>query len=355
MTTVATPRLISWLDRSYRLLLLCYPATFRRAYASEMAQTFRTACRETLMSEGYAALLRVSGWTLSDLVVTSCREHFQTFLSRCKRLLGNAVAGEDALAWTAPLRLQVAQETDIGCVRKVNEDTFITVLPENAMLRKQKGALFVVADGMGGHSRGERASHLAVDTVREIYYQSQDEEISATLVRAFQQANERIYAENQASLTATADKQKRDMGTTCIAAVLLEKTLVVANVGDSRAYVIDSGQLRQISRDHSVVAEMVRAGEITAEEARTHEKRNIIYRSLGTSASVDIDVFEEEVAGGNALLLCTDGLTNLVPEQEVLRIIEAYEPQASVQQLISSARQAGGSDNITAIVVRVDL
>ncbi len=356
MASVSTPRQVALADRCYRLLLLTYPANFRRAYAAEMASTFRACCREALREEGSWGLVCLCGSTIYDLITTSIKEHLQTLLSRLKHMLGNQTplvspASLDVMLLTAPLRLQVAQHTDIGCKRTANEDNLITVLPEDPQILQDKGALFVVADGMGGHAQGDRASELAVNTVREIYYQAENEERAASLTHAIKQANALIYQENLAR-SNTADPQA-GMGTTCIAAVLQEKTLTVANVGDSRIYVIHESQIRQISRDHSLVADMVRAGLITPEQANHHEQRNVIYRSLGTQAEVEIDVFEETVAEGDALILCTDGLCGLVKDEEMLQIVETYQPEESVQQLIARANAAGGPDNITAIVVRV--
>ena len=184
------------------------------------------------------------------------------------------------------------------------------------------------------------------------YYESKQTNLPATLVTALQDANLLIFTENVIS-SQDADG-KRAMGTTCLAAVLHEQNLLVANVGDSRAYIIHAGGMRQVSQDHSLVAQMVRNGEITAAEARVHAQRNIIYRSLGYAPEVEVDLFVEPVERGDAVLLCTDGLSGLVDDAEVLRIVEAYGPDESVQQLIAAANAAGGPDNITAIVVRVD-
>jgi serine/threonine protein phosphatase PrpC len=297
MAPLSTPRQLALADRCYRLLLLIYPSTFRRVYAAEMASTFRACWRETLSTEGSRGLLRLYASTLSDLIATTLKEHCLLLLSRLKRLAGRsslalAPAGLDALL-TAPLHLQIAQHTDIGCKRSTNEDNLITVLPDDPQMLQEKGALFVVADGMGGHNHGERASELAVTTVREAYYRDSHEEIAPSLVAAIAQANTIIYQENAAQ-PGDVDDQK-GMGTTCIAAVLQEKRLVVANVGDSRVYVIHGGQIRQVSQDHSMVADMVRTGLLTEEQARNHEQRNVIYRSLGVKAEVEIDTFEESV------------------------------------------------------------
>lgn len=352
MATLSVPRRIMLAERVYRLSLLSYPAKFRRAYGSEMTQTFRDASCAALREEGNQGLLRLYGHVLYDLLTTSCKEHLTSFWLRLKQFMGGqSAAGLDALFLTAPLRLQIAQDTDTGRVRSINEDNLLTVLPENPDILKNKGALFVVADGMGGHTRGSRASQLAVDMVRESYYQNESPDRAAALVQAVQQASAFIYAESLKD-SAQADT-KSMMGTTCIAAVFQEHTLMVANVGDSRAYVVHEGQMRQVSRDHSLVADMVLAGQITAEEARHHEKRNVIYRSLGTQQEIEVDIFVEAVVERDILLLCTDGLSGLLREEEILQVVETYEPQESVQQLIARANAAGGPDNITAIVVRV--
>ena len=352
MASLRTPRQVVLADRCYRLLLLTYPAHFRRVFGYEMAQTFRASCREALCEEGNLGLLRVCGLTLSDLILTSLKEHCQAFFLRLKYLLGTmSPVGLDALALAAPLRLQVAQQTDIGCKRSTNEDNLLAVLPEDPQIFKDRGALFVVADGLGGHKRGERASELAVTTVREVYYRDAQEDSAASLVHAIKQANSLIYAENL-SRSSTIDDEN-GMGTTCIAAVLQGQTLTVANVGDSRVYVIHAGQIRQVSRDHSLVADMVLEGTLTPEQAKTHEKRNVIYRSLGAQAEVEVDVFVERVEEGDRILLCTDGLSGLVDDEEILRIVETSQPEESVQQLIARANAAGGPDNITAIVVHV--
>lgn len=347
MTSHSAPRQLVLADRLYRLLLLTYPLDFRRAYAHEMAQTFRACCGETLRIGGTPGLFRLCGFTLYDLVTTACREHLYSLHLRLKRFL--SPSPPDTLALAAPWCLQVAQHTDIGCTRRINEDNLLTVLPEDPHILQQKGALFVVADGMGGHSHGDRASELAVNTVRELYYQQEQENAGDALARAMRQANTRIYNENLARHTTP----QNGMGTTCIAAVLQKQTLTVANVGDSRVYTIHANQIRQVSHDHSLVADMVRAGLLTPEQASRHEKRNVIYRSLGCNREVEVDVFEEEVSEGDTLLLCTDGLCGLVSDEEILHIIEAYPTEESVQQLIARARSAGGPDNITAIVVRV--
>lgn len=353
MATFSLPRVVALTDRCYRLLLLAYPAEFRRAYGREMSQTFRAGCRECLHEEGGWGLARFCGLAFFDLVTTSFKEQMKSLLLRLKHLTGKAslAAGLEPALLTAPLRLQVAQHTDVGCRRSVNEDNLLTVLPEDPQIFKSKGALFVVADGMGGHTHGDRASELAVNAVREAYYQHDDSNVASSLAWAIKHANALVYGENVARSDAL--DVKAGMGTTCIAAVLQGQALTVGNVGDSRVYVVHRGQIRQISQDHSLVARLVREGVITAEQANHHAQRNVIYRSLGTQPEVEVDLFEEHVEEGDTLILCTDGLTGLVGDEEILRIVESFEPQESVRQLIARANAAGGPDNITAVVVLV--
>jgi serine/threonine protein phosphatase PrpC len=317
-------------------------------------QTFRESRREVLRAGGTLALGGFWGTIMSDLVSSAAREHAQNIWQRWQQLRGQQEQILAPAQIAAPvLSLQVAQHTDVGCKRSNNEDNLVTVLPDDPQLFQTRGALFVVADGMGGHLHGEMASELAVETVRKAYYQSQDEDVAISLQHAIRLANKIIYGEN-VLLQVDMESSRVGMGTTCIAAVLQGNTLTVANVGDSRAYVVHNGQMHQISQDHSIVAEMVRAGLITAEQARSHARRNQIYRCLGSEPEVEVDVFTETVVEGDVVMLCTDGLTGAVDETEILRIVEVYQPEASVQQLIACANEAGGPDNITAIVVHVE-
>ncbi len=246
--------------------------------------------------------------------------------------------------------LVFAQRTDTGLQRQSNEDSVLSVLPEDQRVMENKGALFVVADGLGGHASGEMASQLAVNTMREVYYQQESASTATSLRLAMEQANTRIYEKNLAESPGL--EQEKLMGTTCVAAVVRGDTLYVANVGDSRAYIVRGGQARQISLDHSVVARQVREGLLTKEQAIDHPERNKIYRCLGIHDVVEVDIFSEKLQTGDLLLLCTDGLSE-VAEDEVMGIVQQYEPQESVQHLIQRANALGGRDNITAIVARI--
>lgn len=330
--------------RLYSVLLYVYPKSFRQKYGREMALTFRDCCREALEQCGGWGLIRWWSFILSDLVMTASLEHLKAVIAQCKRLLG---LEREYTMLDNLLRLDIALQTDVGRKRPHNEDSMVSVVPEDPEILSKKGALFVVADGMGGHEKGEVASDMAVKIVNAAYYEDEDEDIASSLSRAVKQANRMIHHLSM--------EEESGMGTTCIASVLLGDTVFIANVGDSRAYIIRNGQVRQVSQDHSWVAEQVRAGILTREQARTHERRNVIYRSLGCSADVEVDIFTEPVQHGDVLVLCTDGLSEVIDEEELCAIVEQYESQESVARLIEQANERGGPDNITAIVARVSL
>jgi serine/threonine protein phosphatase PrpC len=332
--------------RIYRLLLYCYPAQFRRMYAREMARTFRDSYREATQHQGKRGALRLWGIVLYDLGVSLFIEHLSAF----KELL-NPIEERHGKNYMSAMNIIFAQRTDIGLKRQFNEDSVISILPEDQQVVESKGVLFVVADGMGGHTRGEVASQLAVNTIRDVYYQQQSDDLAASLRLAMERANARIYSENLSKSPNLEPDQM--MGTTCVAAVVQRDTLYVANAGDSRAYIVRDGQAHQVSLDHSVVAQQLREGLITNEQAKDHPDRNKIYRCLGVHDVIEVDTFSEKVQAGDLLLLCTDGLSELVPEEEVVSIVQQYEPQESVQRLIERANEMGGRDNITAAVARV--
>ncbi|MBX5459237.1 MAG: Stp1/IreP family PP2C-type Ser/Thr phosphatase [Thermogemmatispora sp.] len=246
------------------------------------------------------------------------------------------------------LRLDVAQLTDVGRKREHNEDNMAYVIPKDPQVMATKGSLFIVADGMGGHAAGEVASEIAVDTVSTAYYQDDSDEVPVALVRAIKRANAAIHQR------AAENMLRNGMGTTCVAAVLRGNMAYIANVGDSRAYLIRGKTVKQISQDHSWVAEQVRAGLLTEDQARTHAQRNVITRSLGTQPDVEIDIFTEPLQEGDSLVLCTDGLSGLITEDELQEIVNRFVPQESVYHLVERANENGGPDNITAIVIRVN-
>ena len=335
-------------ERLYHLMLLAYPRRFREEYANEMFLAFRDAYGETSRQQGTLGVLSLWYDFFCDYIKTVCIEHIQSWMQRGKSNF--ALAREGQLAMTKQFNLVVAQRTDIGRKRSNNEDNLASYVPGVNDALQARGALFVVSDGMGGHSHGEIASELAVQKVKEYYYQDLQNDIPTALQEAIKQANVVIYEANEAERTPGTNDLV--MGATCVAAVLHNQTLYAANVGDSRVYVLHEGDLRQLTRDHSLVAQLVEQGEITPAEARTHEKRNQIYRALGLP-DVEIDIFTEPVQEGDTLILCTDGLSAVIEDKDLHDIVAQYDPEESVQHLIARANEAGGPDNVTAIVVRV--
>jgi serine/threonine protein phosphatase PrpC len=250
-------------------------------------------------------------------------------------------------ALSKQLRLDVAQLTDVGRKRPHNEDNMAYVIPKDPQVMARKGALFIVADGMGGHAAGEVASEIAVDTVSKVYYQDDSDDAAVSLLHAIKRANALIHQR------AAENMMRSGMGTTCVAAVFRGGTAYIANVGDSRSYLVRRGVIKQVSQDHSWVEEQVRAGLLTREQARSHAQRNVITRCLGTQPDVEIDVFSERLEEGDSMFLCSDGLSGLVSDEELGQIVDQYLPQESVYHLVERANENGGSDNITAVVVRV--
>ena len=225
--------------------------------------------------------------------------------------------------------------TDIGCVREQNEDSLIVQPP-----------LFVVADGMGGHAAGEVASEIAVNTISECAPEHADAE---ELGKAVEQANRDIIN------AALAGEGREGMGTTCTAAMLEHNRLVIAQVGDSRAYLLHGGKLTQLTRDHSLMANMIEAGQITPEEARVHPNRSVITRALGNDPDTIPDLYEINVEEGDRLLLCSDGLSSMIEDSEIETIMNRQaDPQRCASALVNEAIAAGGLDNVTVVIANAE-
>ena len=240
----------------------------------------------------------------------------------------------------------VGMLSDVGCVRELNEDSGTYVQPDDPELLRKKGVLIVVADGMGGHSAGEVASGLAVDVITRAYYEDGGDPRSA-LERAFHEANDAIYR------AAEKDASRNGMGTTCTALVLQNGTAISAHVGDSRLYLVREGSIYLMTEDHSAVMEMVKAGLITLEQARHHPEKNVILRAMGSHAEVEVTTWQEPfpVRAGDRFLLCSDGLYDLVEDDEIKRIVMLSAPLAACENLIALAKERGGHDNITVGIV----
>lgn len=247
------------------------------------------------------------------------------------------------------MKLEAASLSHIGQVRQRNEDAIGFFLPRERAVLEAKGALFVVADGMGGHRGGEIASQLAVDTVIASYYASPGNGPPTALAQAFKDANTVIVERSR------SDVSLYGMGTTCTALVLRADEAFVAHVGDSRAYMLRDKNLSRLTEDHSLVWEMVRQGILTDEDARTHPRRNVITRSIGTHEALSVDTLPDPLPlrDGDVFLLCSDGLTCLVTERDLEAILDANPPRAACEALVDLANENGGKDNVTVLVVKV--
>lgn len=238
-------------------------------------------------------------------------------------------------------------KTDLGRIRENNEDKFDFYEPEDPTLLAARGCLFAVADGMGGHAAGQIASELALKNLVQCYYDSPTDDIPTSLLEALSSANEVVH---NVSLMVP---ERNGMGTTITAAVVAEDRVYVGQVGDSRAYLVRDGEIRQVTFDHSWVAEQVRFGILTPEEAEASPLRNVITRAIGTQSYVEPDVFIEEVHVGDVWVLCSDGLTGHVQDDEIRLIASSQPPTEAARQLIELANSRGGRDNITVFVFSI--
>lgn len=245
------------------------------------------------------------------------------------------------------MNIDSAYLTDTGRKRSHNEDAVAAWEPDDAAELARSGCLYVVADGVGGAAAGEVASRYAADKVCYAYFAGEDPDPEARLVAAVAQAGNDIYSHNQ------AHPERREMGTTAVAAVIRDDGLMVANVGDSRAYLLRAGTIEQLTTDHNVVARMRAQGEITDDEAAVHPWRNRLTRCLGTEPDVSVDTFERQLQPGDLVVLCSDGLTRHVHEDEIARIAGEGKPARAASRLVHLANDRGGEDNITVIVLSV--
>ena len=239
--------------------------------------------------------------------------------------------------------------TDVGRVRSINQDSFHLINDKN---------ISIVADGMGGHAAGDQASKIAVKTITEILtaydFDNEDGEESMSieeLVRyALQEANEQIL------LASLSNQHLQGMGTTAIVAVERDGKLYVGHIGDSRTYLVRNEKISQITEDHSVVQQLVKAGAISEEEAEVHPYKNVITRCLGMQANVEPDTLEMTLESGDRFIMCSDGLSNMVSDKEIQDFINDPEltPEETCQKLIDLANENGGTDNITAVLLYND-
>ena len=238
--------------------------------------------------------------------------------------------------------MKTFSKTDIGLVREVNQDfVFVSDAPVGNLPN-----LLVVADGMGGHKAGEYASRLAVEVLKDTLAVCTPDEPEVMIRKAISTANQRLLE------TAKEDIRLNGMGTTLVVATVIEQTLYFANVGDSRLYLLND-KIKQLSKDHSLVQEMVRLGGINEEDAKYHPDKNIITRAIGAKDDIEIDFFEYRLKKDDTILMCTDGLCNMVEDEEILHIVRSSRDVVeAVEQLIERAKSNGGSDNIGVIVAQ---
>lgn len=241
-------------------------------------------------------------------------------------------------------------KTDVGRVRDHNEDYFTSCEPTQADEAFQNGWCYVLADGAGGMDAGEIASEHATERMRFHYLADKGErDWGKRLVKAMKAANADLRR-----LMVEQNDGKSRMATTMVAVVIDGDQVTFANVGDSRGYHYRDGVIKQITKDHSLVAKLVEEGAITAEEAENHPRRNVILGSLGSEDEVDVDIFKVQGEPGDIVLLCSDGLTNYVREKELAEVIEGNSLEDAPSVLISLANARGGGDNISVVLIRIN-
>ncbi len=258
----------------------------------------------------------------------------------------------------ARLRLRSAGHTDVGRKRKSNEDSFAIAPDHN---------LFIVADGMGGHAAGEVASRLAVESI-ERHISGSDPRREPTIPASFRSGpagdaalsvparrvlNAVRLANQEIVRSVKKHREMRGMGTTVVIAYVDGARAVIGSVGDSRAYLVRDDALRQLTSDHTFVNEQVRAGALSTSEARKHPARNILTRAVGSQEDVEVDLVEQDLKAGDTLLLCSDGLTTMVEDDDILKTIRAHpgHPDSACRALVDLANEHGGDDNVTVVLV----
>lgn len=240
----------------------------------------------------------------------------------------------------------ISYNTDVGRVRRENQDSvYAKQIDDNS-------ALLIVADGMGGHNGGKRASSSAIENIAQNILEGykpslSDEEAEELLRLSISSANQSIYDD------AFVNSELRGMGTTAVVALINDDTLFTANVGDSRLYLYSNGTLSQITTDHSYVESLVLRGIISKDEAKTHPQKNIITRAVGSDEIVDIDIFKNSLLKDDVILMCTDGLHGFVSEEDIIRVLNGNIDEAA-KELVSMANDNGGRDNISVITVKIN-
>jgi len=245
--------------------------------------------------------------------------------------------------------IEAASLTDVGLQRTNNEDSYLYWEPDSESDFQRKGRLAVVADGMGGYEGGQEASHLAVETVRDLYDRNFNGDPRETLVTALRNAHVAIQA------YAMEHPEFHGMGTTCTALAIVDHRLYFAHVGDSRLYLIRGGAISRLTRDHSYVGRLVESGIVRSEDAESHPQRHILTAALGSGLEVTPHVPESPIPllEGDLLLLCSDGLWSLVNDHDLAMVAQTNPPAEACRKLVQMAIERGGPDNITVQLLRV--
>lgn len=237
--------------------------------------------------------------------------------------------------------MKVSSATSVGRIRPSNEDSYFVSPPESSDM-----VLAVVADGMGGHNAGEIASGKAVSILKKNVQEGNGENPRDILIRAVEKANREIYE------MSIKESKFSGMGTTITACIADDNRVTAAQVGDSRLYLIREGKITQITKDHSLVEMLLENGRITEEEAKHHPQKNVITRAVGTEKNVEVDMYEFTAKAGDVILLCSDGLVNMVENEEILSVIISRDAlDSAADKLVDAAEIAGGTDNITVVLI----
>ncbi len=265
-----------------------------------------------------------------------------------------AAAAQQPAVWQG-IGFITGKKTDIGRQREQNQDSIYTF---ESFLESSVGqdpfGIFVVADGMGGYQKGDIASNLAARTaaeyvIRHIYLPYLSEEHSAAQIPLTEALQNAVHLANDAVVQQTPEG-----GTTLTMAVVMGRQAYLAHVGDSRAYLYHQGKLQQITQDHSLVARLVELGQATAKEAQSHPQRNVLYRAVGQTESLEVETYLQPIPANGYLLLCSDGLWGMITDDEMTSILnEAVSPQQAAESLIDTANANGGDDNISVILVGI--
>ena len=339
---------LHWLTRANMLIA---PSGSVRLFDVEVAECFENGTEVTLSGRqpallSLATLLRRYADVQADDLLSFLYEVENS--ESCDPVqLGRDLERRHEL-WSATVYpALIGGMTDVGLTRQLNEDNL------GWKRLSDRASLFVVADGMGGHDCGELASMLAVKTICDVALEHEatgpqgDDALESMFDESFQKANNTIKDQ--------ADAKGTDMGTTMVSLLVVDQnTGFMANVGDSRGYLLREGALHQVSKDHSLVQKMVERGRITPEEARHHPHSNILLRTVGTERDIDIDIFRVELESGDKVMMCSDGLWGEVEDRDIESILNTYsDPRIAARELVRAAHHGGGKDNVTLMIVTV--